>query len=341
MEAIATDAPGWRAEARDFIANGVAAQPDGNRQAATARSIELLRAVHRRCQAAPCANAPSVATAFRGATFTQQSPLSRPSRGGDPLSTVGDIARSSACAAYPIRAVGVRDWTVPPGIQAFDFLPRGGRVHPGMTPVAPSDPRVTGGRAGATYDPNHPASGETLLEVLGFKAATTLTGRLRITLIGGLRPQQEAQAAPFGSQVVVGGRVIEVAHGKPGRWLPVGALADGKPEDVFTPAKLLPGSAPALTFEVSSSGREIEFRFPQGAEIGAILIEPADRPSSFMLDDTARAHGTISDASCLAQRQLVDRAIGALGGRVVQATRISGQLGPDSRPPAVGPLSAQ
>jgi hypothetical protein len=217
---------------------------------------------------------------------------------------------------------------VPRGVQAFDLGPAGQPVYPGMRSIVPGDPRITGANlSGVRYNDAYPASGDSIIGISSFKTQAD-PGRYRVVLISGKRPLAQALSTPFGRSVTANNRSIEIIAAGPDRWLPRGALANESPETVFSPANVLPGSAPAIIFDVDHNGGELVLGFPQTAEIGAILIEPAGpavvqqpgprpaapaiQPSGFVLDATAQSMGPVSNKSCLEQEARIDRALAEL-----------------------------
>jgi hypothetical protein len=297
-DVIARNDGDWRSRVRRYLQ---AAYPD--RAATTDRAIQLLKAVNDKCLASR--NCPP-----------------------NVLTEIAEISKSAVCAAFIIDSVCVRRFTVPAGVQAFDLGPVGQPVYPGMRSVVPGDPRITGvNLSGVRYNDAYPASGDSIIGISSFKTPAE-AGKYRVVLISGKRPLAQALSTPFGRAIVANGRSIEIMAAGPDRWLPRGALADGAPETVFSPANVLPGSAPAIVFEVDHAGGEVLLQFPQTAEVGAILIEPlrlpvvrqqgprtgpaAILPSGFVLDATAQSMGPVTNSSCLEQESRIDRALAEL-----------------------------
>lgn len=304
-DAIARNDGDWRSRVRSYLQ---VAYPD--RVATTDRAIQLLKSVNEKCLASR--NCPA-----------------------NVLNEIADISKSTVCAAYIIDSVCVRRFNVPPGALAFDFGPAGQPVYPGMRSVVPGDPRITGvNLTGVRYNDAYPASGDSIIGVSSFRPQVD-AGKYRVVLISGKRPLAQALSTPFGRVIRANGRSIEVIAAGPDRWLPRGALANGAPEEVFSPANVLPGSAPAIVFDVDHSGGDLVLEFPQTAEIGAVLIEPAGgapafvrqprqrqrttargevvgQQSGFVLDATAQSMGPVSNKSCLEQESRIDRALAEL-----------------------------
>lgn len=304
-DVIARNDGDWRGRVRSFLQ---AAYPD--RVATADRAIQLLKSVNEKCLASR--NCPP-----------------------NVLNEIAEVSKSTVCAAYIIDSVCVRRFTVPPGAMAFDFGPAGQPVYPGMRSVVPGDPRITGTNlTGVRYNDAYPASGDSIIGVSSFRAQTD-GGKYRVVVISGKRPLAQALSTPFGRMVRANGKSIEIIAAGPDRWLPRGALANGAPEDVFSPANVLPGSAPAIVFDVDHGGGDLVLEFPQTAEIGAILIEPAGgapgfvrqprqrqrvtprgevvgQQSGFVLDATAQSMGPVSNKSCLEQEARIDRALAEL-----------------------------
>ena len=298
-DTIARNDGDWRGRVRSYLQ---VAYPD--RAATTDRAIQLLRSVNEKCLASR--NCPA-----------------------NVLTEIAEISKSAVCAAFIIDSVCVRRFTVPQSAQAFDFGPVGQPVYPGMRSVVPGDPRITGTNlAGVRYNDAYPASGDAIIGISSFKTPAA-PGRYRVVLISGKRPLAQALSTPFGRSVKANNRSIEIIAAGPDRWLPRGALANEAPETVFSPANVLPGSAPAIVFDVDHTAGDIVLEFPQTAEIGAILIEPvsspvirtpgrqrtagpATQPSGFVLDATAQSMGPVSNRSCLEQESRIDRALAEL-----------------------------
>ncbi len=281
-DAIARNDGDWRGRIRNYLQ---AAYPD--RVATTDRAIQLLKSVNQKCLASRTCP-PNV------------------------LNEIALISKGSVCAAHIIDSVCVRRFNVPNGAQAFDFGPVGQPVYPGMRAVSPGDPRITGNNiTGVRYNDAYPASGDSIIGISSFKTSMP-QGRYRVVLVSGKRPLAQALTTPFGRTIQANGRSIEVTAAGPDRWLPRGALANGAPEQVFSPSNVLPGSAPAVVFDVDHAGGDLQLTFPQTAEIGALLIEPAGQTSGFVLDSTAQSQGPVSNRSCLEQEARIDRALAEL-----------------------------
>ncbi|HKU94598.1 MAG TPA: hypothetical protein VJR58_04950 [Vineibacter sp.] len=281
-DAIARNDGDWRSRIRNYLQ---AAYPD--RVATTDRAIQLLKSVNEKCLASRSCP-PNV------------------------LNEIALISKGSVCAAHIIDSVCVRRFNVPRGAQAFDFGPVGQPVYPGMRAVSPGDPRITGSNlTGVRYNDAYPASGDSIIGISSFKTAMP-EGKYRVVVISGKRPLAQALTTPFGRTIQANGRSIEVTAAGPDRWLPRGALANGAPDQVFSPSNVLPGSAPAVVFDVDHAGGDLQLAFPQTAEIGALLIEPVGQTSGFVLDSTAQSMGPVSNRSCLEQEARIDRALAEL-----------------------------
>lgn len=296
VDRIARNDGDWRAAAREYLLSNAAA---GDRAQITDRAVQLIKDLHERCRIGGCGPAGGPGTP-----------------GGAPglaaaVQDVAKIASGAVCAAYPIDTVCVRRWTVPRNIQAYDFDPPRAPVYPGMTPIRPGDSRITGGERGVRYNDAYPASGDSLLDVRSFRVPAP-NGLLRISLISGKRPLAQALSSPFGRTLTANGRPFDLVAAGPDRWIPRGALATGAPEQVFIANNILPGSAPSIIFEIENTTGVLELVFPQGAEIGALLIEPANLPSTLVLDSTARGTGVLTNDTCLREQEKLDRLLAGL-----------------------------
>jgi hypothetical protein len=281
-DTIARNDGEWRAKVRNYLQ---AAYPD--RVATTDRAIQLLKTVNDKCLAARSCP-PNV------------------------LNEIAIMSKGAACAAFIIDSVCVRRFNVPQGVQAFDFGPAAQPVYPGMRSVTPGDPKITGTSLnGVRYNDAYPASGDSIMGIASFKTQAD-PGKYRVVLVSGKRPLAQALTTPFGRTVQANGRSIDVIPAGPDRWLPRGALANGTPEQVFSPTNVLPGSAPAIVFDVDHAGGDFVLGFPQSAEIGTLLIEPIGQTSGFVLDSTAQSVGPVSNRGCLEQEARIDRALAEL-----------------------------
>lgn len=321
VEGVARNDPGWRKQADDYI-RGEQRSTFGDRALAADRAVRLLEAVDERCRRGDC----QTGLQALGAASVAQSPAR----------DVARIGKTNVCSAYPIDAVSVKRWDVPAGSLAFDFLPRGWKPSAGAIPIAPGDPRLIGGPRGERYIDDYMLTGDSLLEVRGFKTAVP-PGRLRVILLGSIQQRALGMRLPFGSSIEVNGRVLEVLGAAPNRWLQRGVLTGGDRNEATAGTNLLPGSAPAIVFETESDRGQLTLGFPSGVEVGAVIVEPADRPSSLLLD-AAASNAPASDGMCLREQEKIDRALAKLpSGR--PPTSRTPTLDPGPRPPNTNPLS--
>lgn len=321
VEAAARNDAGWRKQADDFI-RGEQRPTFGNRAHASDRTIRLLEAIDERCR--------------RGDCQTGRQAVGTASVAQSPARDVARIGKTNVCSAYPIDAVGVKRWNVPAGSVAFDFQPRGSRPSAGAIPIVPGDARLVGGPRGERYADDYVLTGDSLLDVRGFKTAAP-SGPLRVTLLGSTRQRAQGTRLPFGSSIEVNGRVLEVLGVAPERWLRRGVLVGNDRNESMAATNLLPGVAPAIVFETDSDRGQLTLGFPTGVEIGAVIIEPANQPSSFLLDAGA-SNAVVSDATCLGEQEKIDRALAKLpSGRstLPQTPTVDTQ----PRPPSPTPLS--
>jgi hypothetical protein len=302
VEGAARNDAGWRKQADDFI-RGEQTPTFGNRAHVSDRAIRLLEAIDERCRQGDCQ------------TGRQQ--LGAASVAQSPAHDVARLAKTNVCSAYPIDAVGVKRWNVPAGSLAFDFQPRGTRPSAGAIPIVPGDTRLTGGPRGERYVDDYVLTGDSLLDVRGFKTAVP-PGRLRVILLGSTQQRSQEMRLPFGSNLEVNGRVLDVLGVSPNRWLQRGVLTGNDRAESMSAGNLQPGGAPAIVFEANGERGQLTLGFPAGVEIGAVIIEPANQPSSFLLD--AAAPGAVaSDSTCLREQEKIDRALARLpSGRSTQ-----------------------
>ena len=267
---ICNGGPDWRSEARSWLRESYP-----NREETTARAVQLLQTVGARRGCPPQA-----------------------------ISDFVGLAKVETCVIYPVDSICLRRFTVPRNAQAFDLQPAGAPLYPGMRAVVPGDPRVAGG-VGVRYNDALPASGDAISGLTGFRTPMP-NGRWRVILVAGKRPLVQASASPFGSTFAANNQKFEVITIGPDRWIPRGAFSNLPPEQAFTPFLVLPGSAPAIVFDMDVTTGEAVFDFPQGAELSIAYFEPADQPTSFVLDSTAAGAVQTPDG-CLAQQEALDR----------------------------------
>ena len=268
--AICNNTPTWREETRTWLRESYP-----NREETTARAVQLLQTV--------------------GA------------RKGCPPQQVSDfvgLAKVETCVIYPIDSICLRRFVVPKDAHAYDLQPAGGRIYPGMRAVTPGDPRVAGG-VGVRYNDALPASGDAISGLTSFRTPIP-NGRWRVILVAGKRPLQQATSTPFGSTFTANSQKYEVITIGPDRWIPRGAFSNLSPEQAFTPFLVLPGSAPAIVFDMDVTTGEAVFEFPQGSELSIVYFEPAGQATSFVLDATATGAVQTPDG-CLAQQEALDR----------------------------------
>ncbi len=276
--AICRNTPDWRDRTRSWLRQSY---PD--RAETTARAVTLLQSI----------------AAWRGPSSAKVA--------GCPAQAISDfvgLAKVETCVIYPIDAICLRKFVVPKHVHAFDLQPQGGNIYPGMRPVTPGDARVTGG-VGVKYNDALPASGDAISGLTGFRTPVA-DGVWRVILVAGKRPLAQATASPFGSLFTANGQRFEVMTIGPDRWIPRGAFSNLPASEAFTPYLVLPGSAPAIVFEVTVTGGELVLEFPEGAELSIAYLEPADQPTSFVLDGAATV-GTQTPDGCLAQQEALDR----------------------------------
>ncbi|HYC63880.1 MAG TPA: hypothetical protein VEC14_04040, partial [Reyranellaceae bacterium] len=269
-EIVCRGSSDWREQSRAWLRESY---PD--RDATTARAISLLQAIGARRDCPP-----------------QQ------------VSDFVGLAKVETCVIYPIDSICLRRFVVPKDAHAFDLQPAGGRIYPGMRAVTPGDPRITGG-VGVRYNDALPASGDAISGLTGFRTPIP-NGRWRVIMVAGKRPLQQATSTPFGSTFTANNQKFEVITIGPDRWIPRGAFSNLPADQAFTPFLVLPGSAPAIVFDMDVLNGEASFSFPQGAEVSIVYFEPIDQPSSFVLDATASGAVQTPDG-CLAQQEALDR----------------------------------
>ncbi len=323
VEAAARNDAGWRKRADDYI-RGEQRPTFGNRALASDRAIRLLEAIDERCRLGDCQTGRQAV----GAGSVAQSPAR----------DVARMGKTNVCSAYPIDAVGVKRWNVPAGSMAFDFQPRGSRPPAGAIPIVPGDNRLTGGPRGERHADDYVLTGDSLLDVRGFRTAVP-SGRLRVILLGSTRQRAQGTRLPFGSSLEVNGRVLEVLGVAPDRWLQRGVLIGNDRNESTAGTNLLPGGAPAIVFEADSDRGQLTLGFPTGIEVGAVIIEPVNQPSSFLLDAGA-PNAVASDATCLGEQEKIDRALARLpSGRSTPPRTPAVDTSPRPPSPTPSPLS--
>lgn len=283
----------WRAAVEEFL-RGEGTESFGDRAAITARGRELMSAIDRQCARDGC--------------VTDRETVS-------PITAVARMTAGAACSTIPIDGVPVREWAMQPGTIAYDFQPRGARPAAGVIPIVPGDQRLGGGHSGRVLSDRIPLTGDALDEVRSFEAAGVPRGRLRVIVMAAVRETAvERDNRPFGSRILANDQAINVMPVDPDNWLSRGALTKGTIDATFAPGNVLPGRVPTVVFEINNTRDTLSLAFPAGAEIGAIIVEPAGQPSSFELDARARTGGISTPEQCLVEQGKIDRASGGAYG---------------------------
>ena len=299
-QSVGSSLPTWRDDVRRFL-TGESSPTFGSREAVAARATRLIGAVHDYCRLDGCRTASG--------------------RGQGAVFEVAHLARRIVCGAYPVAMTIPSGWAVPSGVAAFDFQPRGMRPTAGATPIVPGDERLTGGRSGR-YVNDAQIVGDSMIDVRAFRAQVP-RGEMRIIILGASR--RVGTDHPFGREVRVNGRSIDILTST--RWLETAAAGP-------TGAN----HAPAIILDGHAMGDLLVLEFPDGAEIGGILVEPAGQPSALPIG-AALSGAVQSNAGCLDGLELLDRALVALtlGPRLWARERMAIPPLPARRPPA--PLS--
>jgi hypothetical protein len=277
-ERMASNNPAWREEFRSYV------ERTTDRRGIVDRTKGVLAAYRDRCEG-DCST--------------------------DTVRQAVQTASGAACAAA-IMPVTIDPKFVPPrGTLGFDFQPQGARTANGFRPVVPGDPRLTGGAKPLASVVKEDLSFDSLADVRRFRTEQIPDGEYRVIVVGAVG--QASQGNPFGSQVTINGRAIDISAN--GLATLVAHMGDGVRNVRVSGA----GEAPMLVFDLVISSKALELQFAGGAVVSGIVVEPVTNKS--VLDLTVAGNGVTSVEHCMSAATELQEA--ASDDVVVKRNRIS------------------
>jgi hypothetical protein len=237
---MSTGAQGWQQDFRDYLDKS-----GGDSGAVVDRARDVFKAYNQNC-----------AGGGLGCT-------------SDTTRAATQVASSAACAAQVIP-VAIADNYVPPrGSVGYDFQPVGVRPSNGFRPVVPGDPRLSGGDKYVAEGKKDNLADDSLSDVKRFRAEAPGNGEYRLILIGATGAGG-SPANPFGNQIMINGRAIDVTVG-PGN---KGATIGGKGADGVRMTVSGTVEAPMLVIDITISSKELDIQFSSGAVVSGLILEP-------------------------------------------------------------------
>jgi hypothetical protein len=198
-------------------------------------------------------------------------------------------ASGAACAAAIVPVTIDPKFVLPKGSIGFDFQPQGARTAAGFRPVVPNDPRLMGGQKAVTNVVKEDLSFDSLADVRRFRADQLQDGEYRVIVVGAAGDVKGGD--PFGTQVVINGRAIDVSGN--GLATVVAQMGDAVRNVRFAGTT----QAPMLVFDIVISSKALELQFLTGAVVSGIVVEPVGNKS--VLDTAAAGNGVTSVEHCM------------------------------------------
>jgi hypothetical protein len=222
------------------------------------------------------------------------------------------VASGAACAAAIMPVSIDPKFVLPKGTIGFDFQPRGARPAPGFRPVVPGDSRISGGEKPLAGLSKEDLSSDSLTDVRRFRAEQIPDGEYRVIVVGAAG--DTGTGNPFGSQVVINGRAIDIgANG-------LAAIATQMGSAVRNVSVgRVSGQAPMLVFDLVIANRTLDLQFLTGAVVSGLVVEPIRNKS--VLDLAAAGNGITSVEQCMSAT--TEMQVAASDGVVATKTRIS------------------
>jgi len=231
---MSAGSPGWQQGLRDYLDKA-----GGDSGAVVDRARDIFRAYNQSCSAGGM-----------GCT-------------GSAVREAAQVAAASACSA-PVMPVAFSDSYIPRrGTLGYDFQSVGASPAKGFRPVVPGDPRLEGGDVFVSDGAKSNLADDSLSNVRRFRIEAPENGDYRLILIGA----KGAEANPFGKQIVVNGRAIDVTSGSG-----FSGAVIGKGSDRMRSGRTV--EVPMLVVDTTISSRELDVQFLNGAALSGFLLEP-------------------------------------------------------------------
>jgi hypothetical protein len=259
---MAINAPGWRQDLRNYVV------ANGNRGAVVERTKTVLEAYRDRCGGA----------------------VDACGAGPDTVRQAVQTAAGAACQASVVPVTIDRNFVPPKGTLGFDFQPTGGRTAPGFRPVVPGDVRMQGGdKPGGAKDKDD-LSFDWLTDVKRFQTKVPEDGEYRVIIVGAAGNGKGAN--PFGNQITINGRTVEVASGTQEMLAQLGGALRN--------VRIMGSSqAPMLVFDLTIANRELDLQFLSGGVVSGLVLEPVGNKSVLSLPSESMAGNVTSIQQCM------------------------------------------
>jgi hypothetical protein len=198
-------------------------------------------------------------------------------------------ASGAACAAAVVPLSIEPNFVLPTGSIGFDFQPRGANPAPGFRPVVPGDSRLSGGQKPLAGASKEDLSSDSLSDVRRFRDGQLADGEYRVIVVGAAGDTSKGN--PFGTQVVINGRTIDISGNGP-------AAIAAQMGDAVRNVRLGGSSqAPMLVFDIVVSSNTLDLQFLTGAVVSGLVVEPVGNKS--VLDMTVAGGGVTSVEQCM------------------------------------------
>jgi hypothetical protein len=217
--------------------------------------------------------------------------------GGDTARQAARVAAGTACAAQVVPVAIEPNYVPPRGSIGYDFQPVGGRTANGFRPVVPGDPRLVGGDKAVADGSKDNLADDSLANVKRFHAEAPGNGEYRIILMGATG--QGGIANPFGKQLTINGRAIDVTLGPKNTIATLGKTTDGVRMRLAGTVQ-----APMLVVDVTINTKELDVQFSSGATVSGLILEPANGISALGPSVGGGNNNTSSEQCSSAEAQI-------------------------------------
>ena len=292
---MAAGTPGWQQGLQDYLGKG-----GGDSGAVVDRAQDVFKAYNQDCASGGGAGC-----------------------NGGTVGAAAQAAAASACAAQVIPVAISDDYVPPRGSVGYDFQPVGVRPANGFRPVVPGDPRLVGGDKYVAEGAKDNLADDSLSDVKRFRAEAPGNGEYRLILMGAAGAG--ALTNPFGNQIVINGRTVDVTTGSDKK----GASIGGKNSGSGARASLGgTADAPMLVIDITITTKELDIQFSGGAVVSGLIVEPANGISA--LGPNIGNNNTNSEQCSSAESQIQQA---ANDGNIPPVTNPPTPPGPDTPPP--------
>jgi hypothetical protein len=189
---------------------------------------------------------------------------------------------------------------------------------------------MTGGEKSVAEGTKGNLADDALSDVKTFRTDSPANGEYRVILMGAAG--QGGKTNPFGNQLTINGRTIDVTQGAEN----TGATLGGQNNDGLRVRVAGTAQAPMLVIDVTINANELKLQFANGATVSGLIVEPASGVSA--LGPSVSASSNSSVEQCSSAEAQIQKA--ASNGNIVQPTNTAAPVpGPSPVPPAPTPIS--